>query len=427
MSETADMLEGLDALRSRDGLSGRVVKRCVKLIERLQTPVRVAVFGLPGAGKAPVLNALVDAQVLAPDHQAAPARISHAAAPRMTVTTEAGDTVSGDATLPIALGADLLYAEIGLPLPTLQQMSLLNVVTEPSPEECRAALLWAAQRCDIAIWCTRTWSAPEQTLWQSAPDALKNHALLVATNAAEATRIAQTDQTGLSHGLCAIAMERDMAMVSTESAEMLRQKIAAMIAEARREDLDAAYVLLAQQGADEPRLQPVSTPESPARPDSPELRLVTRNDPPAPGSASCGSAPDSASASPMPYGAREALPAITPEAPDLPAAARATLSRMLFLIRAAARDLLSDAPQDMLEDAAASASLVRLEEAFEALLERAEDEPAIRDTCPGVVEMLEEANELMLLLRIEGTATEAAEAAVLLAQVRDDVVRALAA
>lgn len=396
MTDAAATLVRLQTLLDQPGFSPRAAARCRGLIERLQTPVRVAVFGLPGAGKAAVVNALAETAVLRPGTPLAPALIRHADSPELTLTLADGRVDTAPAVPPVTLPADALFAELALPLDPLQRMSLLNVVADPHPEDMAAALSWAASRCDIAIWCTRNWTAFEQDIWWNGPDSLKNHALMVASAGTEALERTNAGRYGLEQTLCAVSLDEAGTVVSASSSAMLRRKVAAMIDEAFAEDLDAATFVIEQYARQVPAKPKPQDPE-PA-PAAPELRLVSDG----------GVAP-----------AAEAG-AVSPEA-------RAVLSRLFLQLRQTAQEIAAGLPEGRLADDDAEALLPRLQDAFADLLDLAEAEHAFTETWPALHDTLRDANELILLLRIEGSAAELVEAAILLSQVRQDVEDTLAA
>ncbi|MFW2543888.1 hypothetical protein ACN2XU_14695 [Primorskyibacter sp. 2E107] len=389
MSRTADSLARLAALRDQPGLSSRAMQRCERLIERLSAPVRLAVFGLPDAGKAAVANALVGAEVLAVGQQAAPCLLRHGTRPTAKITRFDGQTILGAADLPFAPAADAALVDLALPVEALRRMSVLNVVADASPQDMAAALRWAAARCDIAIWCSRAWTVEEQTLWLNGPEALKDHALIAATDVPAATVIG--DLRGLAHSSCPLGLSEDGRALRPEAAETLRDRITGIIQDASAEDLDAADLLIVKYGIE---------PEHPAAP---------------------------VAVAPAPGTARPASAAVARSAPLPSAEGQATLARMFQTLRQSARDLLSDLQRNTIAPEDAGPVLERVQQTFETCLDLAEDEPAFAENWPALHDTLNEASELIVLLGLETETTQAADAATLLAQVRQDMECALAA
>ncbi len=389
MMDIAETVQRLKATLDQPGLPVRAAAHCQSLVDRLQAPVRVAVFGLPRAGKAAVLNALAETTVLTPGAQHAPIFVRCASSASATLTNGHGQSVASPAEMPFAPPPDAAMAELGLPLDALAEMSLLNVVADPTSEDMSSALSWAAPRCDIAIWCTRHWTAEEQAIWSNGPDTLKNHALMIAASNDENTRASQSFTQGSGLGWCDLTLEVGGEALKPSSADLLRRRVHGMINHARAEDRDVADFLIAQHA---PGLahKPVSQ-EHPKGP--PDLNVV-----------------DGAKGSDV---GNTAEP--TPEA-------CAVLSRLIIRLREAAQDALACLAQDQGEK-----GLERMQDAVHQVLELAGAEHGFAETWPTLYETLCEADDLMLLLALESNETKTTEAANLLAQVRQDMDFALVA
>ena len=393
MTSPAPILARLQAMLDQPGLSPRAAARCQRLIDQLQAPVRIAVFGLPDTGKAAVINALAEAVVLRPGAQSAPVLLSHADTTEIMLTHVDGRKEPASMEMPLSLPDDVLFAEVALPLDSLHRMSLMNVAAEPSPRNMAAALNWASSRCDIAVWCTRNWSEPEQNIWQNGPDSLKHHALLVATDGADAFESTTARDCGIEQNLCAVSLENGNLALSKSSSDMVRRRLSQMIDEAQAEDLDAAVLFIEQYGPQAPAVPEERTLSS----SSGDLRLVSSN-------------PESN---------------VEPNGPS--PEARAALTRVFLHLRQTAGELLATLNQKALTEDEAETLLSRLHEAFDTVVDLADAEHAFAETWPDLHLTLCDANELVLLLKIEGTTAQAVEAALLLSQVRQDVEFALAA
>ncbi|WP_316295268.1 hypothetical protein [Aestuariicoccus sp. MJ-SS9] len=379
------IVERLRAMQGEPGLSARAARRCTRLIERFETPVRVVVFGLPGAGKAAVVNALAGAVMLQPGSQSAPVLIRHGARPAATLTRSDGQTVQTAPDIPFVPPTDAAIVELVAPAEALAGMSLLNVVADPSPEDMGAALTWAAARCDIAIWCTRHWTQEEQAIWSAGPEGLKDHALMLALAPAAAN--VNECPTRANHAWCDLRLDAGGAALCPASQDRLRRRVAGMIEEARGADLDAAVFLLEQYAP-----QPAKAGDAPATPQTrPALNVVP--------------------VAPRPKDT-------PPPAPE----AHATLSRLILDLRGTARDATArldvEGPEGLLET---------LGDAFSQMLALAEEEPAFGETWPALLDTLRAAEAMVLLFGFEGGDGQTTEAAILLAQVRDEMEGALAA
>ncbi len=389
MTDIAATVLRLRATLDQGGLPSRAAAQCQGLIDRLQAPVRVAVFGLPRAGKAAVLNALAGATALRSGAQHAPVYIRYAGSASAALTNGDGRSVAASAETPFAPPPDAAMAELGLPLDALAKMSLLNVVADPTPEDMSAALAWAAPRCDIAIWCTHCWTAEEQTIWSTGPDSLKNHALMIAASEDENAPASQTFTQRPELNWCDLILERGGEALKPSSADLLKRQVCGMIEQARSEDRDLADFLIEQHA-------PCRTEE----PVSPELVKA----PPDLSVVDGATGPDVGN--------------IVEPAPE----ANAVLSRLILRLREVAQDALACLAQDKDEKI-----LERIQDAVHQVLELAEAEHGFADTWPDLYETLCEADDLMLLLALESTETNTTEAARLLAQVRQDMEFALAA
>lgn len=163
-------------------LPDRAHEQAEKLLTRLETPVRLALIGMPQSGKSTILNLLIGQNVVD----------SHAPLPTFEFvygrTAQAICTLS-DGTKAALEGVDMneiaqlspVFVEIRMPLPALKKISVLEVVGPTDPNALHRASQWAAKRCDIAIWCTGDFPVIEQRIWTQMPDPLKDHALLLIT------------------------------------------------------------------------------------------------------------------------------------------------------------------------------------------------------------------------------------------------------
>ncbi len=389
MTDVAATVLRLQAALDHPGLPARAAAHCQGLIDRLQAPVRVAVFGLPRAGKAAVTNALAETAVLMPGAQIAPVLIRSASSASVTLTQGNGQSVASPAETPFAPPPGTAMAELALPLDALAGMSLLNVATDATPEDMAAALAWAAPRCDIALWCTRRWTAEEQAIWRNGPDTLKNHALMIAVSNDENRQASHSFAQSPERNWCDLVLDDGGAALTPASVELLRRRLQQMIAEARAEDRDIADFLI-EQHAPGPDPKPQASEHS-KRP--PDLSVV---------------------------GGAEGADAGTATKP--PPEACAALSRLILRLREAAQAALATLAQDQGE-----ILMEQIQDTFHQVLELAEAEHGFADAWPALYETLREADDLMLLLALESNETKTTEAATLLAQVRQDLEFALAA
>ena len=185
-SETKATIRHLEATLAHGKLANAQVERGQALLDRLTSPIRVTLFGLPQAGKSQLLN-LILGQTVVPDSKEVP-----------TTELAYGENaecrvVKGDGSVealpwPVNAGfdwSDVVLAKLAMPLDILKKVSFLEIVTEGSAEDLSSALNWAIPRTDISIWCTQGYVRLESALWEQVPDSLKDHGYLVITRADE--------------------------------------------------------------------------------------------------------------------------------------------------------------------------------------------------------------------------------------------------
>ncbi len=165
-------------------LPSSVQEKAEHLLSRLQKPVRIALLGRPGSGKSTLLNLLVGAIVLPPDTPFPTLQLSYGETPQSVVTLADGskqtvDHADGDKIAAMSPA----FVEMQMPLAALTKISLLEVVTPDDPTALQRASQWASKRCEVAIWCTQSFSKIEQSLWSEMPDIIKDHGFLMLTKA----------------------------------------------------------------------------------------------------------------------------------------------------------------------------------------------------------------------------------------------------
>lgn len=211
MMDEPDSSESARDLRSaitEGGLSAPLKARAQAILDQIERPVRLALFGLPGSGKSQIVNFLAGADVLPKD------------LPLPTLQLSYGDEAVADCTLPDGTVETVPMAEMErvstlkpvfidakMPLPALKKISLLEVRAGASPSEQKRAMVWAAKRSDVALWCTKgPFGRDEQALWAQMPANLQDHAFLIMTHADKPSveeaypgRIEQTAHTMRDH------------------------------------------------------------------------------------------------------------------------------------------------------------------------------------------------------------------------------------
>ncbi len=162
--------------------AGGAAEAAERLIERLERPARIALLGLPGAGKSAILNLLAGTIVVPETLRLPTIIVQHGIEARMLCTLADGRTevVPGsDLSQVMALNPAMVTLEMDLG--ALKVISLLEVSAGPMEAEQRRAATWASKRADIVIWCTTSYLPKEQVVWESMPDAVKDNGFLFLT------------------------------------------------------------------------------------------------------------------------------------------------------------------------------------------------------------------------------------------------------
>ena len=170
-----------------------------QLLEKLETPVRIALIGRPKTGKTAILNLLVGQDVI-PDGATLP-----------TMTLCYGDKQEAECTLPDGstvtlknpsvdkiLGQNPVYFELRMPLPALKKISVLEVVAPDDINAIHRASHWASKRAEVVLWCSRDFGDTDQRIWATMPPVIQDHALLMLTHADVLRDAGQLKDTAVS-------------------------------------------------------------------------------------------------------------------------------------------------------------------------------------------------------------------------------------
>ena len=166
-------------------LSGALQERVEALLQRIERPLRLGVMGLPGSGKSTLLNLLLGQNVLPEGVRLPTLQLAYGEVPVMKCTLGDGSSKSLQSDNLEAL-AELkpAFAQVYLPLPALNKLSMMEVVASADTREQSRAISWAAKRTDIALWCSAgRFDEDEEELWSYAPEKVQDHAFLMLTHA----------------------------------------------------------------------------------------------------------------------------------------------------------------------------------------------------------------------------------------------------
>lgn len=155
-----------------------------QLLAQLMKVPRIAVIGLPGAGKTALINMILG-DALLPSHDGVTvAELCHGEQSGAVLERADGSAVSVEG---IALADDVPAGTVRivqeLADPRLRDWSFIEVNLAGYPAEQQALLDWTARRADIALWCAQRFDPRERSLWARVPERLKDNSFLVLTKA----------------------------------------------------------------------------------------------------------------------------------------------------------------------------------------------------------------------------------------------------
>jgi hypothetical protein len=414
----------------------------------------VAILGHPQSGKTELLNLIAGERILPPGNRLPTVEVAYGEDHRAFVTAGDGEDyeIAFDEIGSVdRMDAGLLRIEAQLRI--LAQVTLTEVVSEGTAEDERAAVQWAAESADLALWCSQDFSMAEQWLWSSVPERLKDHGFLVLTKADELIRdgvlhdrIAELGDIVAEqfHSLIPVATlqgvesqngagGRDEAAFRGSGARALIDALIDHIEQGRRADMDAALLLVsrfaAQLGdADREDDRPSRTRSRPLVPigqDAPEAmasRPVTVDDRAPPTDAETeetAARVDDTSAE---------IVALRPEeTPTGDAADTAAPEAAADEPRWIALDLLNSEARALAELDNHDAILGRCAEIAAEVAEVLSAHPSADTVAQRVSETAHEVAEMVVLMQLEQTEAAAADAVTLLLQLARDLdVRAAA-
>ena len=397
--DTHAALEMIERALASESIPPRIARSCERLAERLRRPVRVGLLGYEPDQRARLFTSLVGDGLMPAGGDWPTIEVSFSARPRTCVTLS-------DATRLVVQGLpedDLLerdpaFVQIEAPFDILRRISLLYLAVGEDPAQQAPALAWAARRLDVAIWCTRRFSSAEAAIWAAAPEGLKNHAhLLVFGAEAEAAALRSRRPADFAHVVAVPCPELSDAVSGVAAVPDPRGLIARLeadIAEAQREDIDSAKLLLHRFG------------------------LV----PEAGGADAAGTGPDrQEAADAADRNAAAAAPVATrPEASEEDGR-RALLSEPVLYLKRRARNLFETLDwQDDGEGDWPAEVLQHCCDTADGLRDRAATWPEDDAEILYLRDFVNEASDMAVLLQVEGGAEQAQDAAALLVQLRSE-------
>jgi hypothetical protein len=388
MSDPSEIRVRLAALIETGTLPRSAVDAARQLLDRFDAPARVTFLGLPGSGRARLLNLVAGDQVL-PEGRPLPTLSLHHGGVARTVGTLANGEQASWPGLPIDAidEAGAMFLDLTRPLPALREFTLLELSADETADDQVAAMRWAEERTDIALWVSRGFTAAEAALWSRAPDSMRDNGYLVMTGATPpAARI-----PGFRS---AFHVERD------DTLAPLLAELRACAARGREGLLDHALLLLARFEDRKPSQMILRQAHTASVIDmgqaSDRVRTMQRPVPPPP----------------VP------TPAAGPDVLQIRSQAVAYLRT-----RAAELDKLIDSLAELPEKRVLGFCLETVEELVEKVSALDEPDPTLAD----IEEMVLEAADVIMLLQSEDGIEPATDAITLLLQLRRDLEARVAA
>lgn len=264
------LLVQLQELLDSGRLPTGAAKSGTRLLRRVNSPVRIAVLGLPGSGKSELINFLAGCRIIPENAKLPTLELQFDATSRTTITKQDGSTDTFDGlAFDQVLQTHTAFIKVETDLPVLKRTSLLEVVTDGNPDDQVAAIGWATRRADILLWCSQGFSAAEQKLWARVPDALKDRSFFVLNMADKlsAQGILSDRITALQnivanefHSLFPIATLQaltavdpqgtpDQSLLIASGGKALKKAISRQVDLGRRADIDSVLMFLKRYDA----------------------------------------------------------------------------------------------------------------------------------------------------------------------------------
>ncbi len=449
------VIERLEGALDAEALPKAAQDYARHLVRRLSQPVRVSVLGLPGSGKSQLVNMFLGEAVLPEGAKLPTTEYAWGDKAQMVVTGADGNVVKVHGSDVAALsGHNAAFLRIELPIDILRRINLLEVVTDGTVEELSSGVDWVVRRTDIALWCSQEFGPLEQAVWRRVPDSLKDHAFLVLSKADELSaqsllrkRVSSLETVVAEefHSLFAVATlqalrayengQVDEAKFHASGGEALSSEVLRHAERGRRADFDSAHMFLARYQVDgsgriasRSRPSPAAETPVPARPASTPPPVAKPVSQPVPTPAAPEPAPAPvAQPDPAPEKAAPApAPAPVAAAETAPKVENVALfsDSIRFLKRRG--DSLTETAEGLGEGNAAGL-IDNCVSAVEHLVDLFSDDESGCDAADAFIDELAEAQDMMVLMQVEGGDGSAADAVTLLLQLRRDMEMQLAA
>lgn len=175
--------EKLEFAISNGLLPEEVCKPAKNVLKGFDAPVRVVLLGASGAGKTAVLNLLLGQNIVPDGIGGIPTiKLEFGIEPKMHCTLPDGSKkIIGGIDFEACASIKPAFVTIQENLPALAKISIMEVVAPDDMEQQQKAVSWAGKQADVVIWCTPDFTEEEQDIWDIVPDRLKDHGFLLLT------------------------------------------------------------------------------------------------------------------------------------------------------------------------------------------------------------------------------------------------------
>lgn len=184
MAQTDQVMFRLHQALESGALPPQGRKIGMRLMSQLHEPTRVAVVGLPGAGKSRLINLILGADLMPEYEGVAAVELGYGEVARTQFTLADGtisflEGVAGQGDLP----AGTARVSVLRDNPALKGWSVTEIGLIASPRVQIDLLEWMSGRSNFAIWCSTRFDEREHALWSAVPDVLKDNSFLALTRA----------------------------------------------------------------------------------------------------------------------------------------------------------------------------------------------------------------------------------------------------
>jgi len=175
-----ELLKELRAALTSNVMPTNTTARTNRLVDRLESPLRVSVVGQVQTDRTAFLNKILQIDVFDPHQPIPPTRIAYGETDETLCTLGNGEIVTFNSRDHQEIRAKkVAFVEYRMPTPILKSMEFLSVAIPDIEGQAKRAVAWVAGQTDIMIWYTRHYTELEARLWEAVPEHIQDHSFLV--------------------------------------------------------------------------------------------------------------------------------------------------------------------------------------------------------------------------------------------------------